>query len=146
MLAKYYRFRVYNATKTPLVYASGARVEITYIPWKLAAGGVLEYGTEVKQNTVFLNTAETIAAYGQSEGTVIDNSSDLNIGLKGTLRVTINGITEIGHIHLYIETSTDNVVWPSDQTGFKLGQLEELKTMTIKTTTTGIIGAANFEA
>ena len=146
MLAKYYRFRVYNATKTPLVYASGARVEITYIPWKLAAGGVLEYAAEVKQNTVFLNTGETIAAYGQTEGAVIDNSSDLNLGLKGTLRVTINGITELGHIRLYLETSSDNTIWPSDLTGFKLGQLEELKEMAIRTTTTGIIGAANFEA
>ncbi len=145
MLAKYYRFRIYNATKTALVYANGAQIEVTFIPWKVGVGSVLEYGTEVKQNTAFLNTGETIAAHGQTEGAIIDNSSDLYIGLNGTIKVITNGITELGHIRLYVETSSDGVVWPSDVTGFKVTSLEELKELVIKTKVTNIVNMTNFE-
>jgi len=144
MLAKYYRFRVYNATKTPLVYANGARVEITWIPWKLVAG-TLTYGSEVKQNTVFLNTGGTIAAYGQAEGSVVDNSSDLNLGLNGTFRVITDGLTELGSVQLFMETSSDNTVWPSDANQFKITSLEEVKVLPVKTTSLDAVNTTNFE-
>ena len=119
MLAKYMRFRVLNDTDQTLTYANDARVEVTYIGWKYT-NGVLVYASEVKQNTDFLNTGETIAADGEAEGAVIDNSSNLYAGMHGTFRVIADQTSTDGTVYLFKEESTDNSVWPSDAADFDI--------------------------
>jgi len=145
MLPKYYRFRVYNSTKSVMTYNNGARISVSWVPWKVATGPTLEYGSAVTQNTVFLNSGEAVAAHAETEGTVIDNSSDLDYGVHGTFRVIFDTIVEEDYIYLYLETSTDNVTWPSDQLGFKITQLEELAKIKVETSTVDQSLATNFE-
>ena len=114
---------------------------------EVASGPTASYGSEVKQNTDFLNAGETIAAYGESEGPIVDNSSDLYIGLSsGTFRIVADGATEIGSYELFIETSSDNSVWPSDMLGFKITHLVKVAEINIVTTTSEDQSyATNFE-
>ena len=119
MLAKYMRFRVLNSTDQTFTYNNDARVEVTYIGWKYVSG-VLTYASEVKQNTDFLNTGETIAAAGEAEGAVIDNSSNLYAGMNGTFRVIADATSTDGTFYLFKEESTDNTVWPSDAADFDI--------------------------
>jgi len=122
MLPKYFRFRVLNDTDQTLTYNNGARITVSWIPWKIASG-VLSYGSEVSQAADFLDSGETLAADGEAEGAVKDNSSDLYWGLHGTFEVTADANSTDGTVYLYLETSTDNTVWPSDQADFEITDL-----------------------
>lgn len=120
MLAPYYRFRIVSKVPNTLTYSGGARVEVTYVLWKIGAISTLVYSAEVKVNTAFLNTGEYLFYQDQKEGPEIDNTTDLYIGLKGTFRVVADLENTKGKIYLYLEESTDGTVWPSDMTDFNI--------------------------
>jgi len=82
--------------------------------------GARSNGAEVKQNSAFLTTGGSLAAAAETEGTVVDNSSDLYLGLNGTFRVVADLTSSDGTMYLYVEESTDNSVWPSDQADFDI--------------------------
>lgn len=145
MLAKYYRFHVYNDTDQTLTYNDGARIEVKWIPWKMTSGA-MAYGSEVSQTTDFLNTGQTVAAQNSVEGAVVDNSSDLNIGLKGTFYVQADASSTDGDVVLYMEESTDNSRWPSDLDDFDVTMdCIAVATLTLSTDAADEDRAVNFE-
>jgi len=142
MLPKYYRFRIRWDADQTLTYNSGARVSVTFIKWKLSSG-VLTYSTEGSDDFGF-GSGDTIADEGQEEATVIDNSSDLYWGLHGTLEVTADANNTDGYMYLYVESSTDNTDWPSDQADFDINDLRLLASLSMSTDAEDEDRATNF--
>jgi len=120
MLAKYYRFRVLNSTDQTITYDDGGRIELAWIPWKYTSGAVA-IAAEVTQS--FLAGGESLAAAAEDEGSVVDNSSDLYVGLKGTFQVVADVNSTDGTVYCYLEESTDNSLWSSDQADFDITDL-----------------------
>lgn len=118
MLPKFYRFRIKWDADQTLTYNSGARISITFIKWKHVSG-ILTYSAEGSDAFGFI-AASTLVDEGQLEATIIDNSSDLYWGLRGTLKVIADVSGTDGTMYLYVEESTDNSVWPSDQADFDI--------------------------
>jgi len=146
MLAKYWRLHVYNDTDQTLTYADGARVSVRMMPWKLSSGD-LSYGTVITDDTVFLNTGETIAVGGSAEGTVQDNSSNLYYGIKGYFEVTADLTSTDGTVYLFLEESdADGTDWPSDQADFDVQ--EDCRLVAVLTMSTDAVDeprGTNFE-
>lgn len=118
MLAKYWRLRVLNSTDQTLTYNDGARVNVRCSPWKLSSGD-LSYGTTITDDFGF-GAGDTIAADGEEEGSVVDNTSDLYWGIKGYFEVKADLTSTDGEVFLYLEESDDNSNWPSDQADFDI--------------------------
>lgn len=118
MLAKYYRLRVVNDTDQTLTYADGARVNVRISPWKLTSGALV-YGTTIVDDIGF-DAGETIAADGQSEGDVQDNTSNLYLGINGFFEVISDLSSTDGTMYLYLEESDDDTNWPSDGADFDI--------------------------
>ena len=119
MLAKYYRFWIVNNSAQTLTYNNAARLEIRTTPWKFTSEGALVYGTVDVDTTALLTTDGSIADGVAAEGTVIDNTTDLYLGLHGYLECKHDVDTGVGaRINLLVETSDDNTSWPSDQDDF----------------------------
>jgi hypothetical protein len=117
MLAKYWRLRVLNDTDQTWTYANAARVNVRMSPWKLVSG-TLTYGTTITDDMGF--TAGTIAADGESEGDVQDNTSNVFWGISGFFEVIADVISTDGTAYLYLEESDDNTNWPSDAADFDI--------------------------
>jgi hypothetical protein len=118
MLAKYYRFRVLSALDETLTYNNDARVNLRFLPWKLNSGALV-YGAAITDDFGF-GAGDTIAAAGQEEGSVIDNTSNLYLGGKGFFKVIADVSGTDGIMYLYMEESDDNSNWPSDQADFDI--------------------------
>ena len=108
MLAKYWRLRGLWTADQTLTYNSDARVEVNWYGWKLTAGALV-YSAESTDDFGFV-AAETWATTVQKEITVVDNSSNLYLGVKGTLEVKADADSTDGTMALYLEESTDNTV------------------------------------
>ena len=117
MLAKYWRLRVLNDTDQTWTYANAARVNIRMSPWKLVSG-TLTYGTTITDDMGF--TSGTIAADGESEGDVQDNTSNVFWGINGFFEVIADVTSTDGTAYLYLEESDDNSNWPSDAADFDI--------------------------
>ena len=143
MLPKYFRFRIHWDADQTLTYNEGARVSITFIKWKLSSGN-LSYSAEGSDDFGF-GAADTIADEGQEESTVIDNSSVLYWGLHGTLEVTADADSTDGTMYLYVEESTDNSDWPSDQADFDISDLRLLAALSMSTDAVDEDRAKNFQ-
>jgi len=120
MLAKYFRFRVLNSTDQTITYNNAGRIELAWIPWKYTSGAVA-IAAEVTQDIIIADGS--VAAAAEAEGTVVDNSSNLYVGLKGTFRVVADVTSTDGAVYLYLEESTDDTIWPSDQADFEITDL-----------------------
>ena len=142
MLPKYYRFRLKWDADQTLTYNNDARVSITFIQWKLV-NGVLTYNSEQSDDFGF-GAGDTIADEGEEESSVVDNSSDLYWGLHGTLEVTADVSSTDGTMYLYVEESTDNVDWPSDQADFDISDLTLLCALPMSTDAVDEDRAKNF--
>ena len=142
MLPMYYRFRIYWDANQTLTYNNGARVSVTFIKWKLSSGN-LSYSSEGSDD-FGVGAGDTIADEGQEEATVIDNSSDLYWGLHGTLEVTADQNSTDGTMYLYVEESTDNNDWPSDQADFDITDLHLLCSLPMSTDAEDEDRAKNF--
>lgn len=143
MLDKYMRLRMVNNTDQTLTFDSGARIAIRMAAWKLTSG-VLGY-TTITEDMGF-SAGETIVASGEVEGTVIDNTSNLNWGIKGTFEVIANANSTDGSCDLYLEESEDNVHWPSEQADFDIA--EDLRPVCILNLSTDAVDEGrmkNFE-
>ena len=142
MLAKYYRFRVLNSTDQTITYNSDGRIELAWIPWKYTSGAVA-IAAEVTQTLIIADGS--LAAAAEAEGAVVDNSSDLYVGLKGTFRVVADADSTEGTMYLYMEESTNNTVWPSDQADFAIAaDLIFVCALAMSTTSTDQGRAKNF--
>jgi len=145
MLAKYWRLHVLNSTDQTLTYNEDARISVVMTPWKLSSGD-LSYGTNITDDTAFLNTGESIAADSESEGTVQDNTSDLYWGVKGYFEVTADVSSTDGEIYLYLEESPDDSLWPSDQADFDIEKdLRLVCVLNLSTDATDEDRGKNFE-
>jgi len=144
MLAKYWRLRLQWVADQTLTYDSGARIDISMIPWKITSGA-LEYGTEISDDLGF-GAGETIVTTGEVEGTVVDNSTNLYLGIKGTLDMIADANSTDGTAYLFIEESPDNVVWSSDQEDFDVDEdLRLIATLTFSTDAVDEGRTVNFE-
>jgi len=141
MLAKYFRLSVINNTDQTLTYNSDARIELAWIPWKYTSGAVA-IAAEVTQDVI--TTAGSVAAAAEAEGAVVDNSSNAYVGLKGTFRVVADADSTDGSVALYMEESTDNTVWPSDQADFAITDLIHVCTLALSTDALDEGRAKNF--
>ena len=121
MLAKYYRLHILNSTGQTLTYDDGARLSVALMPWKFTSG-ILDYGTQIDDAAAFLTTAGTLATAVSTEGTVIDNSSNLYLGVKGYFSAIADLAATDGPLYLYLEESTNNSDWPSDQAEFTIAE------------------------
>lgn len=119
MLPEFYRFRVVNNTDQTFTYDNAARIEVHVTPWKMTSGAMAQ-GTIIADTTAFLNTGGTLAAASETEGTVIDNTSNLFIGFTGTFYCKADVNSTDGTMDLYMEFSTDNSRWPSDLADFDI--------------------------
>lgn len=145
VLAKYWRLRVVNSTDQTLTYDNAARVSVIMTPWKMTSGA-MAYGTNITDNTAFLDTGGSIAAAAESEGSVQDNSSNLYVGIKGIFEVTADVTSTDGTVYLYLEESPDNTNWPSDQADFDCDEdLRLIATLTLSTDAEDEDRAVNFE-
>lgn len=119
MLPEFYRFRVRNSTDQTFTYDSAARIELHITPWKMTSGAMAQ-GTIISDTAAFLDSAGTLAANAETEGTVIDNTSNLHIGFTGTFYCKADADSTDGTMDLYMEISTDNSRWPSDLADFDI--------------------------
>jgi hypothetical protein len=116
MLAKYYRFILKNSSGQTMTYDNAARLALRLSPWKITSGA-LAYGAAITDDFGF-GAGETIANLATVESTVIDNTSNLYLGINGFISVLHDHASADGVCKLYIEESDDNTNWPSDQTIF----------------------------
>jgi hypothetical protein len=147
-LAKYYRFRIRWDADQTLTYNNGARIALRLSPWKYTSAGALEYGTTIvldDDNWATWGAGNTIADEGQVESDVIDNTSNLYLGLKGYWEMTADANSTDGTAYLYMEESDDNTNWPSDQADFDINDLRFVTTLSFSTTAEDQDRATNFE-
>lgn len=142
MLPKYYRFRLLWIADQTLTYANAARVTISFMQWKLSSGN-LAYKAEQTDNFGF--TTGTIVTSGEVESTVVDNSSDLYWGLKGTLKVIADVNSTDGTMYMYVEFSEDNSYWPSDKADFDINDLLQICALDMSTDAEDEERAKNFK-
>ena len=112
MLPEFYRFRVLNSTDQTFTYNNAARIEVHITPWKITSGEMAQ-GALIEDTTTLLNTGETLAAAAQTDGAVIDNTSNLYIGFTGLFYCIADVNPTVGAMDLYMEWSYDNSLWPS---------------------------------
>jgi len=106
MLAKYYRLRLQWVADQTLTFDAGAYIAIRMLPWKLTSGALV-YGTVITDDLGF-GSGETIVTTGEVEGTVIDNTSNLYLGVKGTFKMAADVSSTDGEAYLFLEESDDN--------------------------------------
>ena len=119
MLPEFYRWRVRNSTDQTFTYDNAARIEVHVTPWKMTSGAMAQ-GTIIPDTTAFLNAGETLAANAETEGAVVDNTTNLYIGFTGTFYCKADVSSTDGTMDLYMEISTDNSRWPSDLADFDI--------------------------
>lgn len=133
MLAKYYRFRVYNDTDQAITATNGADINCYIAPWKISSGA-LSYGSTTTDNfsdfaSATLGDGGQVATGAELEGAVHDNTSDLYLGVKGTVEITADQNSTDGVVYLLLEESDDNSIWPSDQDDFDA--LEDMRCVAV---------------
>ncbi len=119
MLPEFYRFRVLNSTDQTFTYDNAARIEVHITPWKMTSGAMAQ-GALIEDTTALLDSGETLAAAAQTEGGVQDNTSNLYIGFTGLFYCIASANSTDGTMDLYLETSYDNSLWPSDLADFSI--------------------------
>lgn len=144
MLNKYWRLRMVNSTDQTLTYDNAARIAIRMAAWKLGASGALSYATIT--DDLGFGAGETIAAAAQVEGSVVNNTSTLYYGIKGTFGVLADANSTDGTCDLYLEESEDNSQWPSAEIDFDITKhMILLCRLTFSTGTEDDGAAMNFE-
>lgn len=143
MLAKYWRLRFYWVADQTLTFADDARVNVRTSPWKLTSG-VLSFGTTIVEDMGF--TSGTIVTTGESEGSVVDNTSNLHWGVKGFFEVIADLSSTDGNGYLYLEESDDNTNWPSDAADFDITKhMRLVAEVELSTDAVDEAAASNFE-
>ena len=144
MLSKYYRLRIKWIADQTLTYDNGARINIQFVKWKLLSC-VLTYSAQATEDLGF-SAGETIATTVEVEGAVVDNTTDLYWGVKGTFKMTADANSTDGTAYLYLEESDDNSIWPSDMADFDCARdLFCVATLTFSTDAEDETRATNFE-
>ena len=126
-----------------MTYDNAARVEIDVQPWKITSAGVLEYGTVITDDFGF-GAGNTIADDGQAESAVQDNTSELDYGFDGTLKVIADVSSTDGTMTLFMERSDLDANWPSDLADFDIQDLTHLCTLPMSTDAVDEGRAKNF--
>ncbi len=143
MLAKFWRLRFKWVADQTLTYVNAARVDVAMIPWKMTSGA-MAYGSEITDDMGF--TSGTITTGSETEGDVQLNATNLFMGIKGTFKIIADVSGTNGNGFLYIEESTDNSIWPSDQADFDIDlDLRLVSVLTLSTDAEDEGRATNFE-
>ena len=90
-------------------------------------------------------TTGTIAATGESEGDVQDNTSNKYIGGNGFFEVIADLSSSDGDVTLYVEYSDDNTNWPSDAADFEITDLKPVCVLEMSTDAVDEGRSKNFE-
>ncbi len=142
MLSAYWRLRAIWVADQTLTYANAARVTVALIPWKITSGAMAQE-SEITDNFGF--TAGTWATTVQKETAVQTNTVNLFIGATGTLKVVADVNSTDGTMSLYLEQSTDNSIWPSDEADFDIDDLVLICALDMSTDAEDEGRAKNFE-
>lgn len=143
MLPKFYRFRCLWTADQTLTFDNAARVNLRANPWKFGSGGALEYDTVITDDFDF-GAGETIVTTGQVESAVINNSSNLYLGLHGFLEVIADVSGTDGTMKLYVEWSDADANWISDEADFDILDMRLLRVLTMSTNAVDEGRAVNF--
>ena len=144
MLAPYYRLRLLWDGDQTLTYNNAARVAVDISKWKIDAGD-LSYSATLTDDFGF-GAGDTIADDGEAETSVIDNTSDLFWGVKGTFYATADQNSTDGTLYLFLEESQDNTEWPSDADDFDISEdLRLIATLSFSTDAEDESRGTNFE-
>lgn len=144
MLGAFWRLRAKWVADQTLTFDNAARIAIGMIPWKMTAGAMTQ-GLEITEDLGF-SAGETIAPGDEVEGAVVTNTSDKNIGVTGQLKVIADADSTDGTMYLYLEQSSDNSVWPSDEADFDIDlHCTLICALTMSTTAVDQGAAKNFE-
>lgn len=144
MLAKYWRLRMQWIADQTLTFNNGARIAIRSLPWKLTSGALV-YDTVITEDLGF-GAGETIVTTGEVEGSVVDNTTNLYLGIKGYFEMIADADSTDGNAYLFLEESDDNVNWPSDQADFDVD--EDLRLISVLNFSTDAVDedrGTNFE-
>ena len=131
-----------NNTDQTLTYANAARVTVRFQPY-LISSGAYDYGTLITDNMGF--TTGTIAAAGESEGDVQNNSSNKNVGGTGIFKVVADATSTDGDCTLYVEYSDSDANWPSDGADFDITDLIPVCVLPLTTDAVDEDRSKNFE-
>lgn len=118
MLPAYWRLRVRNSTDQTITYNEAGRLSVSVTPWKMTSGAMAQGSAIV--DDMGLGAGGSIAANAELEGDVQDNTSNLYIGFTGYFYAIADVTSTDGTLDLYMEVSSDNSVWPSDQADFDI--------------------------
>ena len=142
MLAKFWRLHMINNTGQTMDFDAGARIAIRVMAWKISSGN-LTFDTVITEDLGFIAT-NTIADGGIVEGTVVDNTSELQWGFNGTFEITHDVDAALGSVDLYLETSDNDGNWPSDSDDFVITDLILLQSMAIDNSAVDVSRSKNF--
>jgi len=124
MLPKYRRYRIINKSGQVLDKTAGA-IELRLSPWKIASGE-LEQVAVIVDDLGFDGAADLNDGVS-TEGSVIDNTTDLYWGESGVITVLHDVAAADGSFDLYVEYCDDNSTWPSDATDFSDANITDLQ-------------------
>jgi hypothetical protein len=120
MLPKFYRTIFVNNSAQTLTGASGAEVIASTTPWKIASTALAFGSTNSELFGIIQDTSGTIADGAYVVGASIDNTSALQWGITGTLKVVADSAAASGSYSLYLEFSHVDGGFPSDMDDFVL--------------------------
>jgi hypothetical protein len=115
-LSKYFKLHIVNNTGATINFGTGAANNtfvIMGMPWKLTSGALV-YGTEA---TIFADPSSDLTNGSSTEGSEIDNSSNLNLGYFCRADLQTDNASA-GTVDIYVEYATATGVYPSDEADF----------------------------
>ena len=111
MLPATFRFVAINRTGQSQTTAGGAAMSVEYKLWKFDSGAV----SWSAEDTDDLTHEATSVDNAVLNGSTVDNSTNLYMGLRGRFEVTTDHASSDGVWQLFLDTSTDGGTdWASD--------------------------------
>jgi hypothetical protein len=146
MLAQDYKFHFVNNLGVDMdlsTNSSAEKIDLDLMAWKRNSSGALVYGSEV--NLAY--SAADIADGGSAEFTGQDNSSNLQEGVHGIVRVETDDATASGTVDIFVEWTTDGgTTFPSDAADFDCEQdAEHVCSVPIVGDGAGYVRSRSFE-
>ena len=142
MLGKFWRLRMINQTGQTMTYTGAARILIRFMQWKLSSGNLV-YASVTTEDLGF--SSGTIVDDGEVESTVVENTTDLYLGVNGTFEIIHDLDAAVGQCRLYLEFSDNNGNWPSDALDFAISDLIQIAVLDIDNTGDDKSRSVNFE-
>lgn len=126
-LSRFRRYVARNKTGVNIVFDSGGRVEVIDAPWFVnTTTGKL---VEVTPTTFsLLSAGQTLTDNAEAESVEIDNTSDLFLGTRVSLKITHDGGTAAdGTVDLYLSSGVTTTNLQTNQSGYDDAEKNKLR-------------------